>query len=169
MKLLQRWFTLERWNSNPWKLYQLIAIMWAMALQIIDTDHLDHAAVASTLLVGALITLIALHLRDETASRNVERWAYLALIWSMCCYLALAFQGAGWEGLILQQNLGIVLVEAIVVGSFHRMIWLTFRGQLHRRKVRKEAKKVVVAVKEGKDLPLIRTTPRRGTTSPLAS
>jgi hypothetical protein len=135
---MSKHITFHRWNSNPWKLYELVGIAWASAWQIVDAPTPERAWLAIANLVGSSIIFVALHIRDRTTSRNVERWAYLALIYSMGVYLSLALHYEGWIGLVHQTNLGVMLVAAIIMGSFHRSMWLTF-GRWHiRRKAAQE-------------------------------
>jgi hypothetical protein len=140
---MKKLLTVHRWNSNPWKLYELVFIAYASVWQIVSAPSAALASLSASNMAGSIILFVALHLRDRTASRNVERWAYLALIWSMGWYLTLALAQEGWIGLIRQTNLGVVLVMGIILGSLHRAIFLSLRGRINRRRINREARNLL--------------------------
>lgn len=124
-------FTVSRWNSNPWKLWCLLCIMWASMWQVIDGTH-AYISVANG--VGAFILFVSLHITDNHTRYAVERWAYLPLVWSMSVYLSLALVYEGFMGLVRQENLGVMLTFGIVMGSIHRFIWLGIRSRIVKRR-----------------------------------
>lgn len=130
-------FTLRRWANNPWKLYLLMCIAYASFWQIINAQDSTRAYVSGSNLVGAAILFVSLHLDSRAARHSVERWAYLPLIWSMFVYLSLALEYDGyWAGLWRQENLGVMLTVGIIAGSIHRMVWLTVRPWVIKRRER---------------------------------
>jgi hypothetical protein len=136
-------FTLRRWSTNQWQMYLLGFAAWASVWQIIDAPDAGSTGIAIANLVGCLVALLALHLRDSHLMRSVERWAYVMLIWSMSCYLSLALQYEGLDGLWRQPNLGVVAAEAIICAALHRTIYTLVIGRIRRRKIRREAQRML--------------------------
>lgn len=132
-------FTMRRWATNQWQMYLLFFAAWASMWQIITTIDPGRIGIAITNLVGCTIALMALHLKNKDTMRAVERWAYVMLVWSMSCYLALALQYEGPSGLWRQPNLGVVAAEAIICAALHRTLYTIICGQVKKRRIKKEA------------------------------
>ena len=146
-------FTLRQWNSRTWQAYSLTFLAWASIWQVVETHGSQWMWLSVANLTGSVLALVAMHLRNPATSRSMERWAYLALIWSMSTYLALALRYEGWQGVFLQPNLGVMLSEAVVCAAIHRTVCTLREDWRRRRRVKREAVAIVAAVKHG-DPPL---------------
>lgn len=145
---MRNWFTFHRWSYSPWQMYSLVAIFWASMWQVLDATDASHVAVPVANLAGSVLALGAMHIRDVETARAVERWAYVMLVWSLSCYLALALHYEGIRGLWHQPNLGITLTMGVCLAAVHRFFYGLITKRVHQRRVRVEAKKLVQAAEK---------------------
>lgn len=141
-------FTLKRWKFQQWQMFLLLGLAWCSIWQIVDNHSPERWGIAVANLGGSSIALLALHLRDHDLSRAIERWAYLALIWAVSCYLSLALQGNWWALVLHQPNLGVVAAEAIVLACIFRTIYTVVCKRVHERKVKRRADEILSAIPE---------------------
>lgn len=144
-------FTISRWLNSPWQMWQLFMIAWASIWQIVESHLPAGTGIAIANLTGATIAMVGMALKDTDSARAVERWAYVMIIWSMGCYLGLALRFEGWMGLIQQPNLGVTLSMAVVGAAASRIIGGLVAKYTKRRRVRRQARKIVDAVHAGQD------------------
>lgn len=148
---MRRIFTLRRWRSKTWQMYPLVLLAWVAMWQVHagvpvgQVNARTQFALSCTNLVGALVVLVALHLRRERLSNRIEVYGSLPLCWSLFCYLALATQG-DWSILFQTTSFGVALIEAVILSSLHRMVWLNLIALIRRYRTRREAKRIVAAV-----------------------
>jgi hypothetical protein len=136
-------FTLRRWRFQQWQMYLLLGVFYASIWQIVDNHAPERWGIALANLGGSGIALLALHLKDKELSRIIERWAYIALVWSMSCYLALALEDQGWRGVVHQPNLGVVAAEAIILAALHRTLYTLVCKRVYRYKVKVRAARLL--------------------------
>lgn len=147
MTWIRAHLTLRRWNRNPFQLWMLLAMSQVSANQLLfapDTGVISEESrqaqisLATCNLVGGLICLMALHLRDKRTALLIEMCSYVALIGSMGIYVALVWSVT----LPPNTSFGLGLSQAFVLASAHRSILIALGevrqrlGRRHRRRIR---------------------------------
>jgi hypothetical protein len=137
---LRNTFTMQRWGTNPFQLYNLLLLLQVSANQIIiggvaentaqgALDHQAQLALSVCNLVGTAICAFGLHLRDLEFGLWVELSGYVALIGSLGIYIGLVFALFP----LPNTSFGLAACEAFVLASIHRAIqiiqykWLRYR------------------------------------------
>src|SRR6185369_14070716 len=125
----RRTFTLKRWRYKTWQMYPLTLLAWTAFWQVIEGIPIGQIngraefALSCSNLVGALVVLVALHVRAEKVSNRIEIWGSLPLCWSLFAYLRLASQG-NWGPMLHSTSFGVALIESVILASLHRVFWL---------------------------------------------
>lgn len=136
--LLRRTFTMHRWATNPFQLYSLFLLMQVSANQIVigvpfngpqeALDRQAQIALAACNLLGSLICVYGLHLRNLDRALWVELCGYVALVGSLGIFVTLVFLMQP----LPNTSFGLALSEAFVLASLHRSIQI-IRYKLARR------------------------------------
>lgn len=143
-----RFFTIRRVLTYPWQFWQIWMIGVGSAWQIYDSTMMAKTGASIANLVGALVALFSMVIRNKDTSRAVERWAYIMLIWSMSTYLNFALKQEGWWGLVNQPNFGVLLSEAVILAALQRTIYTIWCGRLKKRKIKREAEELLRTTEE---------------------
>lgn len=139
IRWLRDTFTMRRWNANPFQMYCTFLLLQVSINQIVIgvPDNSAQAlisreaqiALAVCNLAGALVSAIALHLRDKETALSIELSSYTCLAGSLGVYVmlvALLFP-------LPNTSFGLALSEAFVLASLHRAVWIFWYKRARKR------------------------------------
>jgi len=123
--------TLNRWNTNPFQMYDLALLMaFSLAqiifgfseksIQVTELDATTGYWIAFANLVGGTIAMCGLLLKDLETSVLLEFWGYLSLIGTMGIYVGLLIFTREFPN----TTYALGLSEAFVLAGSHRMVQL---------------------------------------------
>lgn len=140
IRLLRKTFTMHRWATNPFQLYNLLLLLQVSVNQIaigvpensaqagLDTQAQVSLAVCN--MVGAAICTYGLHQRDVEFGLWIELSGYAALIGSLGMYITLVFLLFPMPN----TSFGLALTEAFVLASIHRAVQIVqYKRARHRK------------------------------------
>lgn len=138
--LLRREFSVARWHTNPFQLLgTLILGIWSFMqitngvtpTTVLDTqvDTTAQLFVSSTNLLGAIISLAGLHMRDLSSALWVEVIGYISLVGSLSIWIWLAAEKTGW----LNTSYGYGLAIAFTGASLIRAMQIFLFKRAERR------------------------------------
>lgn len=129
-----------RWRSNPFQLFETTGLLVWSSLQlargvtpntVLDTqiDLQAQQLVSATNLLGAIICLVGLHMRDLSSALWVEVIGYVSLIGSLGIWIWLAAEKTG----PLNTSYGYGLAIAFTLASVFRTIQIFLFKRAERR------------------------------------
>ena len=158
LRLMRNTFTVRRWGTNPFQLYNLLLLLQVSLWQLLigvppeeyptaqgSLDHRAQIALVSCNLVGTVICAYGLHLRDAETGLWIECSGYIALIGSLGIYLAVAFALFPWP----TASFGLALAQAFVLASIHRAVQIIQYKHARRRRTALEAELLRRRLDEG--------------------
>jgi len=144
IRLLRKTFTMRRWGTNPFQLYNLFLLLQVSINQIIigvpetsaqaALSHDAQVALAICNCTGAAISAYGLHLRDFETGLWIELSGYASLAGSLGLYIVMVFLLFP----LPNTSFGLALIEAFVLASIHRSIQIVRYKRARRRGVRLE-------------------------------
>lgn len=125
---MRREFAVNRWRSNPFQLFGTFMLgLWSLLQLVVgvtkdtvfDTQIDEQAAqfVSATNLLGAIICLVGLHMRDLASALWIEVIGYISLIGSLCVYIWLVAQKTGPFNTAYGYGLAIAFAGASLIRS----------------------------------------------------
>lgn len=112
-----------------WSLMQLTKGVTPTTVLDTQVDHTAQNFVSATNLLGAIISLAGLHVRDLSTALWVEVIGYISLIGSLSIWIWLAAQKTGW----LNTSYGYGLAIAFTGASFIRAVQIFFLKRAERK------------------------------------
>lgn len=158
MRWVRRWFTAHltprRWNRNPYQMWMITAMMWVSINQInflpvtgavADLARQSQLWLACCNLLGGVITMAGLHLRDRDLGHWIELCGSFALVGSMGLYVWLVMTVDDFSPAV---SFGLGLGQAFVLASVHRGVLIVVekvrieiryrrREELHRIRLKR--------------------------------
>ena len=143
-KLTNWWldtFTLHRWALNPFQMYDITFLMAVAVAQVqlgatpgsVYADNLDRQTLVSLAvsnIIGAIIALLGLHIRDLESALWVEFWGYMILIFVLGFYVILVTQNQ----INPNASYGFALAEAFVYAAIHRSVQILLYKRARRKR-----------------------------------
>lgn len=146
MRWVRQEFTMARWASDPFQMYATtflgifaqVQILRGLQLlrgssggTVLETEIDRHAQliVSSTTLLGMVVCLVGLHMRDLSSALWIEVIGYVSLVGSLFIYVFLVGQKAGY----LNSSPGYALVLAFCTASASRTLQIFLLKRAERR------------------------------------
>lgn len=150
--------TWSNWKTHPWQMWSLTAlVVWAVGILAdpnaimqgtLNTTGLNNPhtlnVIAASNLVGALISLTGLHMKDREFGIGAEVSGYIVLTSSMIFYLVMSVILIGPQAFA---RVGTATSVGYTAAMIHRSIQILVY-QASRRKVRRLEKKLIQQIDE---------------------
>lgn len=157
---LRREVTVAHWRSNPFQLTATAALgTWSLMQllhgvtknSVLDTqiDTQAQSAISLTNLLGALICMVGLHMRDLATALWVEVIGYISLCGSLGIYLWLVADKSGWANSVYGYGLSWAFMSGAVIRT--TQIFLLKRAERRRDELARLVDRVAEEVTEEAD------------------